>query len=75
METELLTVDRLSSMTPEELVEEGLGLISRGMFREGYTNKNPKEAASMGWTVRNVIADMCYDFEAQARKAKKNMPG
>ena len=36
---------------------------------------NAKEAASMGWTVRNVIADMCYDFEAQARKAKKNMPG
>lgn len=61
-------------MTPEELVEEGLGLISRGMFREGYTNKNPKEAASMGWSVVSVIRDISFDLEAQARKAKKNTP-
>jgi hypothetical protein len=67
-----LTEDVLSTMTPEEIIEEGLGLVSRGMFREGCTNKNPKEAASMGWSVVSVVRDMCFDLEAQARKAKKN---
>lgn len=43
-----LTEERLATMTPDEIVEEGVGLIARGMYREGHMHGRATEAAEMG---------------------------
>lgn len=48
--------------TATELVEEGLGLIAAGTYREGSVNKNPSEAIERLDLVLSILMNMKQDY-------------
>lgn len=69
---EPITEERVKTMTPDELIEEGLGLVARGMFRlgdRGHMNK-PMEAYDKGMSVVSVVRDMAVNFYRIGNKPK-----
>jgi hypothetical protein len=69
---EPLTEDRIKTMSPDELMEEGLGLISRGMFRLGDKSlqNKPMEAYEQGMTLVSIIRDMAFSFRRLGEKVE-----
>lgn len=56
-----------SELSADELLEEGLGLIARGLYRLAHTNEGPfrsldknskKEAVNAGQLVANIILEL-----------------
>lgn len=60
--------------TPEELVEQGVGLIAQGMFRAGHSTSgnDPRAASELGLSAVSVIREMALDFlkRANAQQSK-----
>lgn len=56
--------------TPSELIEQGVGLIAKGMFRRGSKQGEgrPKEAYEDGMTAVSVIREMAFNFLKQANR-------
>jgi hypothetical protein len=56
--------------TGDQLVEDGIALIARGMFRVGHADggNNPKEASDMGLAAVSVIREMALDFLKRAQR-------
>ena len=48
--------------TSNELVEEGIGLIAAGTYREGTVNKNPSEAVDRLDSVISVLLNIKQDY-------------
>jgi hypothetical protein len=60
--------------TPSDLIEEGVGLIAKGMFRRGdkSAENNPKAAYEDGMLAVGVIREMAFNFLRIANKADKS---
>lgn len=54
-----------SNITGEEIVEIGVGLVARGIFRIGDSNheNNPTEAFYAGLNVASLFKELAYDFK------------
>ena len=50
--------------TPEQLIEYGVGLIAKGMFRMGSASKlgRPRDAHDSGMAAVSTIRGMALDF-------------
>jgi hypothetical protein len=55
--------------TPNQLVEEGIGLIATGLFRANKEH-GPAEAADMGSAAVSTIRGMWLDFYKKAAQAE-----
>jgi hypothetical protein len=59
--------DRFEQMTADEIIEEGVGLVARGLFRKAKSEGH-KEAAGSASSVLNVVRGMWLDFERNAAR-------
>lgn len=61
---------RHDGKTASELIEEGVGLIAKGIFRKGDKSgeNNPRAAYDAGLAAVSVIRGMAFDFLRQADK-------
>ena len=59
-----MTEDQQRTATSSELIEAGVGLIARGMFRKGDKSgeAQPREAYEDGMAAVSVIRDMAFNF-------------
>ena len=55
--------------TPNELVEEGVGLVAKGLFR-AKEQMGPQEARILCESAKNVLAEMWFDFYRLEQKVK-----
>ncbi len=57
--------------TADQLIEDGVGLIARGMFRMGATGEqnNPQKAYNAGMAAISTIREMAFEF---LRKTKSD---
>jgi hypothetical protein len=62
--------DDHTQKTGEQLIEEGVGLVARGMFRRGDKGgeNNPEAAYDSGMTAVSVIREMAFDFLRQVNR-------
>lgn len=65
---DVIDPDRLEEMTADEIIEEGLGLVARGLFRKAKQSGH-REAAGSASSVVNVVRGMWLDFERNANRA------
>ena len=54
--------------TADQLIEEGVGLIAKGMFRMGHKDagNDPKAASDAGMSAVSVIREMAFEFMRKA---------
>lgn len=52
----------------DKLIEDGLALVAKGMFRIGDTLGEPMTAFERGMSVVRVVREMAFDFNRRATK-------
>lgn len=54
----------------EEMIEDGIALVARGMFRKGAKGEgnDPNEAYKSGMSAVSVIRGMAFDFKRLAKQ-------
>lgn len=62
-----------SMKTPDQLVEEGIGLIAQGLFRASKQH-GPQEAREMCEAARRTLSGMWQDFAKQDKEFIKVDP-
>lgn len=69
----MTTSEDYANKTGEELVEMGVGLVARGMFRMGDkgSENNPKAAYDAGMAAINVIRELAFEFLRKTSKVKQ----
>jgi hypothetical protein len=63
------TADEQADMTADQLIEEGVGLVARGMFRLGDKSgeNKPQAAFDAGLAAVSTIRSMAFDFKRNAK--------
>jgi len=63
-------INRNIEFSPDEMIEEGLSLIARGMFRMADENigNDPRGAYDAGMGLVSVIRNMAFDFNRKSQK-------
>ncbi len=60
--------DNYATGTASQMIEDGVGLVARGLFRLGDKSgeNNPQAAGDAGLTAVSVIREMALDFLRKA---------
>jgi hypothetical protein len=68
-----MTDEQAANASPSELIEAGVGLIARGMFRRGDKSgeNDPQSAYKDGMSAVAVVRDMAFGFLKSANAAKR----